>query len=172
MNSIIKNIIRFVIILVIQVVILKRIDLSYQNFNYIHIFIYPIFLLLIPFNISKSLYLLLAFAVGICVDLFYHSLGVHAFACVLLAFLRPIVLTYIEPREGYSKDSSPTLKGMGFSWIFLYSTILLFVHHFVYFSMEVFSPQYPVEIILRTIFSFMVSLTVIMLTHFIFRPKN
>lgn len=172
MNDALKYGIRFILILLVQVLILKRIDLSYQNFNYIHIFIYPLFLLMLPFNFSKFLYLILAFVMGISVDIFYHSLGVHAFAAVFMAFLRPQVLRIIEPREGYNKDSTPSLSGLGFAWVFIYSTLLLFVHHIVYFSMEVFSPQYPIEIILRTIFSFIVSLTLIMLVHFIFRPKS
>ncbi len=168
----IKYIVRFVLIILVQVLVLKRIDLSYQNFNYIHIFIYPLFLLLLPFNFSKFLYLLVGFILGISVDIFYNSLGVHAFATVLVAFVRPQVLRFIEPREGYSKDTEPSINRLGFSWVLIYTSILLFIHHFVYFSMEVFSPQYPVEIILRTIFSFIVSLIIIMLIHFIFRPRS
>ncbi len=172
MGKNLKYVIRFLAIVLFQVLLLKRIDLSYQNFNYIHIFIYPLFLLLLPFQWSKFLYLIIAFVLGISVDLFYNSLGVHAFASVFIAFLRPYILRLIEPREGYNKDSTPTLFKMGFAWLFIYTSILIFIHHLIYFSMEVFSPQYPFEIILRTIFSFIVSLTTIMLVHFIFRPKS
>lgn len=172
MNDIFKHILRVLAILIVQIALFKQVDLSYQNFNYIHIFIYPIFILLLPFSFSNIINLLIAFALGISVDLFYNSLGVHAFALVFMTFLRPIVLGFLEPREGYNKEASPTIFRMGIPWVFIYTSVLLFFHHFIYFSMEVFSPVYPSEIILRTIFSFIVSLILIMLGHFIFRFKN
>jgi len=171
MNLIVRNILRLILILAVQFLLLKRIDLSFQNFNYIHIFIYPLILLLIPFNISQLLYLLIAFGVGLIVDLFYHSPGVHSAALVLMAFLRPFILKIIEPREGYNKDSSPTLHKMGVVWLFIYTATLMFAHHLTYFCIEAFSIVYIFEILMRTIFSFIVSLIVIMLSHFIFRPK-
>lgn len=171
MNLMPKYLLRVLLILLVQVVLLKRIDLSFQNFNYIHIFIYPIFILLLPLQMSKFLYLIFAFALGLAVDIFYHSPGVHAFALVLMAFAQPSILKLIEPREGYTKESSPTMHKMGLVWLFLYTSILLFIHHLVYFSVEAFSLVYIFEIAMRTIFSFIVSLIVIMLSHFIFRPR-
>ncbi len=171
MNIILRHFLRLLLIFLFQFLLLKQIDLSFQNFNYIHILVYPLFILLLPLNLSKYLYLVLAFIVGLIVDIFYHSPGVHAAALVLMAFVQPIILKVIEPREGYSKDSSPTMHKMGLSWLFIYTSLSLFIHHFVYFSIEAFSFIYFFEIILRTIFSFIVSLIVIMLSHFIFRPK-
>ena len=153
MNKLIsRNIIRAGFLLVIQLILLRRINLTFGDFNYIHLSIYPLIIALLPYKLSRSLVILAAFLIGLSVDVFYNSLGVHAGTCVLVAFLRHYILMIIAPRDGYKDDSLTSYK-YGVGWSLTYLAIFLLVHQFTLYSLEAFSPIYIKEIVLRTIFS-------------------
>lgn len=171
MNSLLRrNISRAVFILVIQILLLKRIDISFQDFNYIHFTIYPLILALLPYKTSRTLVVFLGFLLGLFVDLFYDSIGVHAAACTLVAYLRPYILNLLSPTEGYKKDGL-TSYVYGLPWFMSYIGIFLFIHLLSLYSLEAFSFVYLKEIILRTIFSFIASLFLIVIGQLIFNPK-
>ncbi len=171
MNShIIRNIIRAVFVLFIQLVLLKRINITIGDFNYIHLTVYPIIILLIPYNSPRPLTILIAFLIGLFVDIFYDSLGVHAGACTMVAFARYYILGFVSPTNGY-KNPALTAYQYGVSWLLTYSGIFLFIHLFTLYSLEAFSFVYITEIALRTIFSFVASLFLMMVGYLIFNPK-
>jgi len=165
-------ILRFIVIVLLQGLIFRRINLGGAQFNYISILIYPLLILLLPMKTSKSVLLLIAFALGAIIDLFYNSPGVHMSAAVLVAFIRPWVLKFLEPRGGYPVNSSPTARDYGLGWFMQYTGILLFLFLFCYFSMEVFTYSRFVEILLKTLSSFAVSFLVILFYITIFNPRR
>jgi hypothetical protein len=120
----------------------------------------------------KTVLLLIGFALGLIIDIFYDSLGVHASACVFTAFIRPLLLQLIEPRGGYPINVSPTKFHFGTRWFLLYSGIALFLHLLFYFSIEVFTFVYFLEIWLKTIFSFIFSFLTVLLYIFLLNPKD
>lgn len=170
-NDLVKNLVRITLIVLIQVLILRRLNLSIGSFNYIHILFYPVLIMILPLRISKPLLLIIGFVIGLVVDVFYDSLGVHASACVFLAYIRPYVLSVFEPRGGFSVNTSPTKHNLGMYWFLRYAAAMLLLHLLFYFSMEVFTVVYLKEIILRTIFSFIFSFAFIMLYKLLFNPK-
>jgi len=165
-----RNIIRAIFILLIQLVLLKRIDITFGDFNYIHFTIYPLIIALLPYKTNKTLIVLIGFFLGLFVDLFYDSLGVHAFTTTLVAYMRIYILNLISPTEGYGKNSL-TSYGYGIPWFLTYLSIILLLHLFVLYSIEAFSFVYLKEIILRTIFSFIASLFLLTIGQLIFNPK-
>ncbi|WP_235298585.1 rod shape-determining protein MreD [Portibacter marinus] len=170
-NTVVRNIIRFFIFLLLQGLVLKGIDLSAGEFDYIHIIIYHLFILLLPLNMPRWSILLVALFMGIGVDLFYDSPGVHASACVFTAYLRKPVLQFLEPQGGYNINEVPSLYHFDISWIVIYTSLLTFAHFLWYFSMEAFSFVFIFDIVLNTIFSFIISIIFILIYHFIIRPK-
>ena len=171
MNSLVKrNIYRTILVLAIQLVLLKRIDITFGGFNYIHFTIYPIIIALMPYKINKTLLVLIGFSLGLFVDLFYDSLGVHAAAACFTAYMRSYILQLLAPAEGYSKDGL-TSYSYGFVWFVSYLGMLMFIHLFFLYSVEAFSFVYFKEIVLRTIFSFIASLFLLVLAQLIFNPK-
>ena len=168
-SQIVKNIIRFIGIILLQVLIFQRVDFGWE---YVSLIIYPMFILLLPFQTSKVLLIILGFCLGISIDIFYNSLGVHASATVFLAYLRPYVLKMLEPANGYPASSAPTKYHMGLNWFMTYAGILLFAHLFFYFSVEVFTYVYFLEILLKSFVSFLISYFVILLHQFLFNPKK
>jgi len=171
-NIIVSNIIRIIIVLALQVLLLKQLDLSFGSFNYIHLFIYPILILFLPLKTPRILLLVVAFLIGIGLDFFYDSAGIHASANVFLAYCRKYVLKFLEPVEGYNVDQRLTVNRMGFAWVLSFVGILLFLHLFWYFNVEAFSFVYIKEVLLRTFSSFVASYVVIILFLVIYNPKN
>lgn len=169
-NPILQTAWRFIFLVLLQVLIFKRLSFGWEGFNYIHVFIYPIFILLLPFRTPRFLVVFLGFLIGITVDLFYDSPGVHASAMVFMAWIRPAILSMVEPRGGYDKNQSPAKKYQGINWFFSYSSAMIFGFLFWYFSVEAFTFVYIIDIFLRTVFSFFVSMVFILIYQFIFDP--
>jgi hypothetical protein len=171
-NHLLKNSIRFILFILVQTVVLQQVRLGGDSLNYISLFIYPLFLFLLPLKTSKISLVLLGFCIGIIIDISYNSLGVHAAASLFTAILRPAALAIFEPREGYNVNLGLTVRSYGFLWFLKYAGVLLFFHLFFYFALELFSPVYLAEIFLRTILSFVFSMILIFVYIFLFRPKN
>lgn len=167
-----NQILRFIFIILLQGLILKRVALGGPHFNYLSILFYPVLIMLLPMKTPRALLLIIGFALGFCIDLFYESPGVHMSACVFIAFLRPFVLRIMEPRGGFPVNSNPNAHDFGKAWFMQYSGILLFFFLFFYFSVEVFSFSRFFEILLKTVSSFAISFLTILLYITIFNPRN
>jgi len=124
----------------------------------------------LPQRTPAPLVIFLGFLTGLSVDFFYNSLGVHAAALTLSAFVRPLILKQLEPRGGYNNNYSPTAHRYGKAWFGWYAGIFMFIHCFTYFFVEAFTPYYIVDIWLKTIFSFVLSYFLIFLIQSLFNP--
>lgn len=171
MNSLIAgNVFRFLGLVVLQGLVFKNIGVGWESFPYLHIIVFPIFIMLLPLRTPRVSIILLGFAIGITVDFFYNSIGLHASAAVFTAFIRPFVLKALEPRGGYNVSYSPTARRMGMGWFLQYAAILLFLHLFFYFSAEAFTFVYFIDILLKTIVSFGVSMVFLVIFQLLFNP--
>lgn len=160
------NIIRFIILVLVQILILNNIQIS----GYIVPYFYVLFILLLPFETPRWLLLVVAFALGISIDLFMNTPGMHAAATVFMAFLRPYVLEMSSPRDGYEPGTLPRLSYYGFQWFLRYTVILVIAHHFFLFYVEVFRFAEFFSTLLRVLLSSLFSITLIMLSqYFIYR---
>ena len=123
--------ISFVLFLVFQVLLFKRIVL----FNTAFCFIYIAFVLLLPIELSGVTLMLLAFALGLMVDIFYDHQGMHAAASVAVAFLRNAWIGVLTPHGGYEAGAAPSLQ-FGLIWFLSYSIPLIVVHHLILFFID------------------------------------
>ena len=173
MNStLVKNLIRAVVFVLLQGLVLQRIYIGGASFNYFSLIIYPVVIMLLPIQTSRAALIFIGFAMGLAVDLFYGSLGVHASACLFIAFIRPMVLRIMEPRGGYPIPSSPLPRDFGLQWFVQYSALMLVFYLLFYFSMEVFTFVYLGQILLKTISSFILSMLAILAYIMLFNPKS
>ncbi|MFW5757554.1 MAG: rod shape-determining protein MreD [Bacteroidota bacterium] len=152
---------RFIIVVFIQVVVLNQLVFS----GYITPFIYPVFLLLLPFDIKGWALLLLSFLLGITIDMFSDSLGMHAAASVFIGFMRPFVISLISSKTDFDSGTEPRLSIMGLPWIFFYTIILIFLHHLFLFFVEIWGIGNLFEFLLRTFTSSVVSTLLILVFH-------
>lgn len=164
------NILRAIGIFLIQVFVLRMVQI--EGLDYVYLLVYPLFILLLPIRTPVWVLLLLAFGFGLGIDSIYHSLGVHASALVFTAFMRAGILRVLEPRGGYNSINSPNIRTLGIAWFARYSGSLLFLHLLFYFSIEVFTPALILDILFKTVSSFVFSLAVLLLLVWIGRPKT
>ena len=161
-----RNIIRFLLLVLFQVLILDNIMLG----GYMVPYFYILFIILMPFETPKWVQLITGFLLGISIDLFEHTLGMHTAATVFIAFIRPYLLNIFAPRDGYEPDSFPRIYYYGFTWFLKYALIIVFAHHFVLFYLEVFNLNDFFSTFLRVILSTLLSVSTIILSqYFVFR---
>ncbi|MBP7240072.1 MAG: hypothetical protein KBA14_07585 [Saprospiraceae bacterium] len=169
----IKHIIRAMLILLVQVLVLKRIGLG-SSWIWMHgnIFIYPVIVLLLPFRLSRHYVIVIGFLLGLLIDMFYDTIGVHAFALTATAYARGLLLSYLEPRGGYQLSMSPTQYSMGLNWLVTYTSLCMAIHTFLFFTAEIFTFVYIGQILLNSLVTFFLSMAVIMVYHLLFNPKT
>jgi hypothetical protein len=131
--DILGYILRFVFLVALQVLVFNHIHL----FDFVTPFVYIVFLITLPVEFTGGLLLLVAFGLGFSVDLFTNTLGMHASACVMAAFVRPFILNLTAPRDGYEFGVKPSIQELGIGWFLTFSSLLIIIHHFTLYLVEV-----------------------------------
>jgi rod shape-determining protein MreD len=168
-----RHMIRGLLLLLLQVLVLKRIGLGESwIWEYGNIFIYPVIVLLLPFRLPRHYVILIGFFIGLIIDIFYDTIGVHAFALTATAYARGLILSYMEPRGGYQLSMSPTIFSMGLNWVMTYTFFSMLIHVFLYFSVEIFTFIYIGQILLKTTITLILSMLVVMGYHLLFNPRT
>lgn len=173
MSIYLKNFIRFWIIVLIQVYILDKVALRWwaqpSGFPIFVPYLYPLFLLLLPFETPVWAMLLLGFGLGITVDSFSDTAGMHACAAVLLAYLRTNVLKALLPKNLVEyPNQSPNVKNMGWVPFLVYASFLLLVHHALFFIIEIWSLQHVGILFLKIFASTVTSLLLVLVYLLLF----
>lgn len=168
MNKTLLHSIRFVALVLAQVLIINHLRLG----GYVHPYIYLIFIMLLPVNMPKWQVLLLGFALGLTVDVFTGTLGLHAGATTLMAFCRPAVLRLVSGHQKLENVQEPNLAQLGGIWFLRYAFCLVLVHHFALFFLESFSFHLIGQVLLRILLSVPVSVFLIMMVLYIFKSDK
>lgn len=160
------NITRFILLLAVQVVI-------FNNFNflgYINPFPYILFIILYPVNGNKYGLLAASFFLGLIMDLFCNSGGVHAAACLTLAYFRPFIFKFSFglSYEYQTVRLNDILTPERFSFILL----AVIIHHLTLFVLEVFTFEFLWDIILRTIVSTLFTIIICILIIYLIKPSK
>ena len=167
MNSIlIQNTVRFIILLALQIFIFNNI-----NFNgYINPYPYILYILLYPINANKNLLLLGSFALGIIMDMFMNTGGVHTTACIILAFLRPTILKFTFGLSYEYQTVKVADKLSSERFMFILISILL--HHIVLFTLEIFKFNFLIDITIRTLLSTLFTLIISIIIIYLIKPNK
>jgi hypothetical protein len=120
----------------------------------------------LPIEIPNWLLLIIATALGLSVDIFSDTLGMHTSATIFMAFCRPGVLNLIAPRDGYEVNSNPSIQQFGFMWFIGYASILTFLHHLFLFIVEIFRFSEIISTLGRTLSSSLFTIILITITQF------
>jgi hypothetical protein len=134
-NVIVKHSVRFVLFILVQVLILNFVEPGWG----IYPMLYPLFIMLLPFELGTVWLMAIAFATGFAIDRLSNSYGLHASAAVAFAYARPAIFKLFEPRDGYEPETDPSVYGMGTRWFFSAYGILLLIHQTWYFLAEHFN---------------------------------
>lgn len=170
LNEVVINVGRLIVLILLQALLFNSIDL----FNGAAVpFVYVLIILALPFDVPRWIELIIGFAVGLTMDAFNSTPGLHASACVTLAFFRPLLIKALAPREGYEFGMKPKVRDMGFRWFLYYAGILIFIHHAWLFYIEVFSFSYFFSTLWRVLLSSVFTLVLVIITQYLaFGPSR
>lgn len=168
MIPIVKHSIRFFLFILAQALIFNQLELAWG----IQFMIYPLFILLLPWDMNNFATMAVAFLMGISIDSISNTFGLHASSAVLIAYLRPYLLKMLESRDGYELGQEFSYQNSDFSWILTYQGLLLLIHHFWFFLIEIFKFNETLYIFQKTLLSVPVSFLICILIQIIFIKKQ
>lgn len=123
---------------------------------------------MLPFETPKLVVLLCAFFMGLTIDMFYDTAGMHAAACTIIGFARYYILKLLSPREGYDPGLMPNIDSMGAVWFITYALIIIFIHHLFFFYLEIFRFNEFFRTLLRVILSTVGTFCFVYVVQFLF----
>lgn len=166
-NNLIKILFGFIVLLLLQEFLFNNIELGI----YVNIYIYVMFILLLPASFSRLTVLLLSGAMGLSVDLFCGNiLGVNMAACLLAGYARPYILKMVTTSADVPQEV-PTVRRSEFRKVLTYTIVLVLIHHFVLFSLEAFSISKLFYVLIRTIASTVMSVIFIIVAELLLARK-
>jgi rod shape-determining protein MreD len=165
-NSVSVNIARFVALMIVQIYIFNNVNL----FGYINPYPYVLFLLVFPFTANRALYIFIAFLTGLTMDMFGNSGGVHAAACLFLAYLRPVALRF---SFGVSYEyNAIKLSKVSFYERFIFISIMVLIHHLVLFLLEVFNISNILYTLNKTLVTSIFTIILCLTFNILFSRRN
>ena len=167
MNKILSQGLFFLFLLCLQVFILNNINFL----GYINPYLYIAFIFLYPLEENKFPLLFLSFILGISIDFFSDSGGIHAFSTILITYTR-LFFVRVYFRKIPSDYPFFKLKSESIGKVFNYVVTLTLIHHFIYFSFASFSFQNLSIVLLNTLYSGTFTLILFFLGTYIFKKSK
>jgi rod shape-determining protein MreD len=159
--------IHFIVILLLQVLVINYFEVSI----YVYPMVYVMLILILPPNFTTIQLLMVAFFLGFMIDSMSNSFGLHTSALLITSYLRPLVLNLIRPIDGYDRISRLDIHQTETIWFFQYTMIMLLIHHFWFFTLEVFRLDMIGRILIQTIISSLVCyFLIVILQYVLFKP--
>ena len=165
--NLLKYTVIFVVSVLLQVLIFNNILIA----RMIAPFFYILFIILLPFDTPRALLLFLSFLLGLLVDVFTNTPGVHASASLLIGFLRPGILRLISSRETLDSVAAPRVENMSLNWFIGYTAFMVVIHHFFLFFIEAFTFNDVLMTIVRIVLSSILTIVLIVLSQFLIFRK-
>lgn len=166
MNTTLINTIRFIVFFALQILIFNNLNL----FGYLNPYPYILFILLFPVNGNKLLLLISSFFLGLLLDVFENSDGVHAIASVTLAFVRPILFKFSFGLSYEYQTIRITEKIRSELITLLFLSIL--IHHFILFFFEIFRIDLILIVLKKTLYTTIFTFIISMLLIFLIKPNK
>lgn len=160
------NLFRFILLIFFQIILFNKINFL----GFLNPYVYILFIILYPVKNNRNFFLLFSFLLGIFIDMFLDSGGIHALASLTLAYLRPNIFKFTF---GLSYEYQTVKINNNFtSERISFIVISVFIHHFILYMLQLFKVgnffNLSLELILGTIFTALLSLLIIQ----VFKPNK
>ena len=147
----------FILLLLLQVLLLDNLHWS----GLVHPFIYVWAIILLPIELPRWVQMLIGGAIGMVMDMFTHAPGIHMAGCVMIAYLRPLLVAGAMQDIDRMKGAI-TSDSIGMAKWLRITAILVIVHHVIVFMLEAFSFSHfgftLLQIIVSAVFSYVLIL--------------
>ena len=151
-----KQLGRYVVVMLLQVLLFNQLQL----WGACHPYIYILCLLMMPITLPHSVDMIIGAVVGLVMDVFCNSLGIHTAACILLMFIRPYVLGgLVNDKDRLNEQIS--LRTLGTEAMLKYVAILVLIHHLTVFALAAWSWSHIGFVLLETVVSSVVTILVV-----------
>jgi hypothetical protein len=168
-SDLVKNIFRLIIFTLVQVYVLNKIPHLHR---YVVPYLYFLFILWLPFSITRLGLLFVAFGAGLLLDYFTYTPGLHAAACVLIAYFRPFVIALLIPKDTAEFNyREPSPRSMGWAPYSVYIFILTLLHHFYMLMLEYLHMGNFVDFLIKVVATTAISLLLIFTVELLFPRK-
>ncbi|MGB1268175.1 MAG: rod shape-determining protein MreD [Flavobacteriaceae bacterium] len=155
----------FIGLILLQVILFSKMSVG----GYVP-YVYVLFILRFPIKYDKSLFLLSSFLLGLSLDMFFNSGGVHAAACTVIAYVRPAVLRFSFGRN-YEYQTIKLTK-VSQSARIAYVSILVLIHHLILFTLETFSFKFFIFTLKSVLFSGVYTIFMCLLLVALFKNRK
>lgn len=153
-----KQLIRYVVVMMLQVLLFDQLQLM----GVCHPYVYILCLLMMPMPITlpHSVDMVIGAVVGLVMDVFCNSLGIHMAACILIMFIRPYLLgVFVNDKERLNEQVS--LRAVGMEAFIKYAVVLVLVHHATVFLLAAWSWHHIGFVLLETLVSSIITIAII-----------
>ncbi len=165
-NVIFLNILRFVLLVLTQVLIFNTLNFL----GSINPLVYVIFLYWYPIKGNRALFLVTAFLLGLIIDIFSDTLALHSFATLTAAYTRPIIMRFCfgvnYEFQNFSFKNTTKVQRLTFLGL------LVLVHHFVFFFLEILSFSHILLILKKITSTSLVTFFLCAMFSSLFSPKT
>lgn len=132
---------------------------------------YVLFIMILPFQVGKILLMTIALILGLTVDAFNDTFGLHASAAVFLAWIRPYIFKWFEPVIGYGENQRPNLIDMGLSWLLKVYVLALLGFNLWFYSLSFLRMIGPWFTLQKVLLSTVSTLLIILVLQVLYRRK-
>ena len=153
----IREIGRLLLVLALQVLLFDHLHIG----NWGVVMMYVLFLINLPVRIPRWAEMLIGLTVGLAMDMWHSSLGIHIAACVALSFARPLLLSQAVQDIERIKDNM-SIQTIGRIEYTKCAVILTVLHHFIVFSLETWNIHFWWIVLLQTLVSSIMTLCIIL----------
>ena len=169
MSDLVKNIFRLLIFTIVQVYVLNRLPFLHR---FVVPYLYFLFILWLPFSLSRLGLLITAFVAGLTLDYFTSTPGLHAAACVLIAYVRPFIINILIPKDTTEFNyREPSPKAMGWAPYLVYALVLTLLHHVYLVFLEWLSFGTFLNFLVKVAATTGISMLLIITTELLFPRK-
>jgi len=168
-SDFLRNIIRFAVFILLQVYVLNRIPHLHR---FITPYLYYLIILWIPFSVSRQWLLLIGFFTGLTLDYFTMTPGLHAAACLLIAYVRPFLITILTPKDSTEFNyREPSPRAMQWTPYMVYVFVLTLLHHGYMVFLEWLSVGSFLDFLIKVVATTGISLLMILAVELLFPRK-
>ena len=152
-----KQIGRYILVMILQVLLFNQLQL----WGACHPYIYILCLLMMPITLPHSVDMIIGAAVGLVMDVFCNSLGVHTAVCILLMYVRPYLIgVLVNDKDRLNEQIS--LRAIGMEALLKYVVILVVLHHLTVFLLAAWSWAHISFVLLETLVSSVITILLVL----------